>query len=370
MIILFLATYFICIPFRASRKRAEETYLTSGFLCPSVSLQHTTCSNSEVFLLIMVPSAVSNFEQRNAIRSTWGNISTSNLTVMLKFVLGKSKRSLHQNLAGVENSICHDILFTDISETYENLSKKSIALLHWASTNCKGVKYLLKIDDDMFLNIPRLLDELTTKPKLNSISGCKVSGASPFRLPFSKWRISRSEYEKDYYPDYIAGTAYLISGDIIPKLYSATGSVPYFIFEDVYITGLCREHIGAVALENKGFSCGYRDRSPCGQNFRYRITGHHYTPAEIKRLWRELQDRWSVCQRGDNYLIFKLFDMFQYLFLWSLNLLNFVWKRDQHSWSFRCSFNWSNDVQCELLRMIKHNYNFGWLNVRHEHVIW
>lgn len=315
MIILFLATYFICTPFRASRKRAEEAYLKSGFLRPSVSTQPTTCSTGEMFLLIMVPSAVSNFEQRNAIRSTWGNLSYTNCTVVLKFVLGKSKQSLHQNLAGVENTIYNDILFTDISETYENLSKKSIALLRWASTNCKGVKYLLKIDDDMFLNLPRLLDELKTQPKSNSISGCKVSGASPFRFPLSKWRISRSEYEKDYYPDYIAGTAYLISGDIIPKLYSATESVLYFIFEDVYITGLCREHIGAVALENKGFSCGYRDRSPCGQNFRYRITGHHYTPAEIQRLWGELQDRWSFCQRGDNYLIFKLFDLFHYLFL-------------------------------------------------------
>lgn len=315
MIILFLTTYVICIPFRASRKKAEETYLKSGLLRPSISTSHTTCSNGEVFLLIMVPSAVSNFEQRNAIRSTWGNLSSTNPTVMLKFVLGKSKRSLHQNLAGVENSIYNDILFTDISETYENLFKKSIALLRWASTNCQGLRYLLKIDDDMFLNLPRLLDELKTQSKLNSISGCKVSGASPFRFPLSKWRISRTEYEKDYYPDYIAGTAYLISGDIISKLYSATESIPYFIFEDVYITGLCREHIGAVALENKGFSCGYRDRSPCGQNFRYRITGHHYTPAEIQRLWRELQDRWSVCQRRDNYFIFKLFDLFLYLFL-------------------------------------------------------
>lgn len=312
---MFLATYLICIPFRASRKKAEETYLKSGLLRQSVSTRHTTCSNGEMFLLIMVPSAVSNFQQRNAIRSTWGNLSSTNHTVILKFVLGKSKWGLHQNLAGVENSIYNDILFTDISETYENLSKKSIALLRWASTNCQGVRHLLKIDDDMFLNLPRLLDELKTQPKLNSISGCKVSGASPFRFPLSKWRISRTEYEKDYYPDYIAGTAYLISGDIISKLYSATESVPYFIFEDVYITGLCREHIGAVALENKGFSCGSRDRSPCGRNFRYRITGHHYTPTEIQRLWRELQDRWSACQRGDNYFIFKLFDLFQYLFL-------------------------------------------------------
>lgn len=314
-VVVFLATFVICLPFRDSKGRAVEAYFKSSMLKPSASMRHITCSNSDVFLLIMVPSAVSNFEQRNTIRKTWGNVSRANATVMLKFVLGKSKQSVHQSLAGVENSMYNDILFEDISETYENLSKKSIALLQWASKNCKGVKYLLKIDDDMFLNLPRLLDELKIQPKLNSISGCKVSGASPFRYPFSKWRISREEYERDYYPDYIAGTAYLITGDIISKLYIATKSVPYFIFEDVYITGLCRQQIGAVALKNKGFSCGYRDRSPCGKNFRYQITGHHYTPAEIQRLWQELQDRWSTCQRLDNYFIFKLFDLFKFIFL-------------------------------------------------------
>lgn len=67
-----------------------------------------------------------------------------------------------------------------------------------------------------------------------------------------------------------------------------------FHFEDVYITGLiCRKEIGTVALEHKGFNCGYRNRGPCGNNFKFQITGHHYTPREIQRMWLELQDRWS-----------------------------------------------------------------------------
>lgn len=321
VVIIYLLTYIVCLPFRESKKGADETsytllqaYVESGLL-ETAPMRHKTYSNGEVFLLIMVPSAVSNFEQRDAIRRTWGNVSTIKPTVLLKFVLGKSKDTVHQSLAETENSIHNDILFEEILETYENLSQKSIALLRWASANCNGVKYLLKIDDDMFLNLPRLLNELNAHPKTNTISGCKVSGASPFRFAFSKWKISRSEYKNDYYPDYIAGTAYLISGDIISNLYRATRNVPYFIFEDVYITGLCRKHIGAVALENKGFNCGYRNRGPCGNNFRYQITGHHYTPREIQRMWLELQDRWSNCRLVDHYFIYKLVDLFKYMFL-------------------------------------------------------
>eukprot|EP00105_Crassostrea_gigas_P032726 XP_011455851.1 PREDICTED: beta-1,3-galactosyltransferase 1-like [Crassostrea gigas] len=319
--IIYILTYIVCLPFRETKERADETsykllqaYVESGLL-GTPPIRHRSCSNGDVFLLIMVPSAVSNFEQRDAIRRTWGNVSTTKPSVLLKFVLGKSKDSVHQSLAKTENSIHNDILFEDILETYENLSQKSIALLRWASTNCERVRYLLKIDDDMFLNLPRLLNELKVHPKTNSISGCKVIGASPFRFAFSKWKISRSEYKNDYYPDYIAGTAYLISGDIISNLSWATRNVPYFIFEDVYITGLCRKHIGAVALENKGFNCGYRNRGPCGNNFRYQITGHHYTPREIKRMWRELQNRWSNCRLVDHYFIYKLVDLFKYMFL-------------------------------------------------------
>lgn len=319
--VVFLTTYLVCIPFRGYKERSEEkfhtliqAYVKSGLLHPPVERQ-VTCRNRNVFLLIIVPSAVSNFEQRSAIRKTWGNVSTVKPSVLLKFMLGKSKHFIDQTLAETENSIYKDILFEDILETYENLSLKSIALLQWAMENCEGVRYLLKIDDDMFLNLPRLLTELKAHPKMNSIAGCKVSGAYPFRFAFSKWKISRDEYEKDNYPEYIAGTAYLISGDIISNLHSATKRVPYFIFEDVYITGLCREHIGAVALEHKGFSCGYRDVGPCGKNLRYKITGHHYTPNEIQRMWLELQDRWSKCRIMDTYFIYRLVDLFKYMFL-------------------------------------------------------
>jgi hypothetical protein len=111
----------------------------------------------------MVPSAVRNFEQRQAIRSTWGNVSNIPTTVV-RFLLGKSTNTTHQSLAATENQLYKDIVFEDIVETYENLTLKSIAMLRWTSLNCHRIQYLLKIDDDMFLNLPKLLDILTNYP--------------------------------------------------------------------------------------------------------------------------------------------------------------------------------------------------------------
>ncbi|XP_061169259.1 beta-1,3-galactosyltransferase 1-like [Saccostrea echinata] len=321
IILVFLITFIVCIPFRSSKNDIQLTsyklvqaYVNSGII-RSFPSNPVICNEKDVFLLVMVPSAVSNFEQRNAIRSTWGNLTNVKPIVLVKFLLGKSKNTALQDVAATENQIYNDILFEDIIEAYENLTRKSIAMLRWASMHCHRVRYLLKVDDDIFLNLPRLLEELKKHPRENSIIGCKVKGSTPFRFPFTKWRVSRTQYKGNYYPDYIAGTAYLISGDILQKLYSATQQVPYFIFEDIYITGLCREYIGVRAEEHKGFSCGYRDKGPCGKNFRYGITGHHYSPSEIKRMWLDLQDRWSNCRIEDYYFIYKLVDLFRYIFL-------------------------------------------------------
>lgn len=70
---------------------------------------------------MMLPSAVSNLEQKNYICITLGNVSTTKPTVLLIFVLGKGKDTFHQTLAQTENSINYDILFEDILEKYENL---------------------------------------------------------------------------------------------------------------------------------------------------------------------------------------------------------------------------------------------------------
>lgn len=169
----------------------------------------------------------------------------------------------------IENLIYNDILFEDILEIYENFFLKFIVILYWVMENCEGVRYLLKIDDDMFFNFLRFLNELNVYLKINIIFGCKVSGVFLFWFVFLKWKILRLEYKNDYYLDYIVGIVYLISGDIILNLYWVIWNVLYFIFEDVYIIGLCRKYIGVVVLENKGFNCGYWNCGFCGNNFRY-----------------------------------------------------------------------------------------------------
>lgn len=80
----------------------------------------------------------------------------------------------------IENLIYNDILFEDILEIYENFFLKFIVIFNWVMENCEGVRYLLKIDDDMFFNFLRFLNELNVYLKINIIFGCIVSGVFLF----------------------------------------------------------------------------------------------------------------------------------------------------------------------------------------------
>lgn len=260
-------------------------------------------------LLIMIPSRITNFKQRAALRKSWLSTTKTNNTVHHIFVLGKSDNAFYNDIASAESNIFNDIISLDITDTNENETLKSVGILQWAHVNCARVTYLLKINDDVFLNIHSLLKYLNRTKPLNAIIGCRQDKMQSFHLPFLNKRDSFFMDVDFTHPVYIHGSAYLISGDILSQLYLATRRVPVFLFEDIYITGLCRQYIKADAIGHSGFSCGYREKGPCGSNFRYSITGNQYRPEQIVRMWKELQDRWSDCRLLDNYWLSRTFDV-------------------------------------------------------------
>ena len=61
-------------------------------------------------------------------------------------------------------------------------------LLKWATTNCDKVTYLMKTDDDMFVNIPALLKALKARVKsTGTLIGSLICNARPITDPKNKW---------------------------------------------------------------------------------------------------------------------------------------------------------------------------------------
>ena len=257
--------------------------------------QPTICGHN-TFLLIMVTSGTQNFEQRKTIRETWGSpTQVENSDVSIAFLVGAGRSgntTLHKTLAA-ESQNHHDIIQTNVIDSYSNLTFKSIAMLKWMDSFCKSAKYLLKSDDDMYINIANLREELSRSVLKRFIMGDIIAGAQPVQDRRSKWFTPKSVFSERMYPKYVSGSAYVISGDLIHDLLKATSQTKAFWLEDIYITGLCAKKTGATHIYNGKF--GYRRRrlSPC--LFKIIVTGHRLRTQEMYRMWAALQNPHLRC---------------------------------------------------------------------------
>ena len=71
--------------------------------------------------------------------------------VAFAFLVGYSEE-FHLDLE-YESDLFGDIIITDHVDSYNNLTLKTLAAFDWMQTYCKQAEYLLKTDDDMFIQV-------------------------------------------------------------------------------------------------------------------------------------------------------------------------------------------------------------------------
>jgi beta-1,3-galactosyltransferase 1 len=189
-----------------------------------------------------------------------------------------------------ESEKYNDLIQERFVDSYQNLTLKSITMLKLFHLHCaKSHKYLMKIDDDVFLNVNNLLEMLENRGcDTNLLVGKLMRDTPPFRDPTSKWFVPYESYPEEKYPDYLCGPAYVMSGDVAVKLYRCALETPIFFIEDVYITGFCAKKVNVAPQKSSLFSC-YQDRNyVCLHRHVYAL--HHYKPREIQKAHRILKE--------------------------------------------------------------------------------
>ena len=161
------------------------------------------------------------------------------------FLVGKTRNRFVAKRIEDEIELHKDILIGSFFDAYHNLTLKSLMMLQWFQDHCHLAKFLLKVDDNVHVNLPLLLRKVHTYDKTglleNSIFGHVKSKSHPIRRYSNpKWRVPKNVYPDYKYPAYTDGPAYLMSGTTALKLLPACKSIPVIHIEDVYITGLCR----------------------------------------------------------------------------------------------------------------------------------
>lgn len=247
--------------------------------------------NDSVNFFVVVVSGVGQMERRQAIRKTWGRDLKLRRNNSLVFLLGKAEDTEQQRRVFEESGEHFDIVQGDMWEGYRNLTTKSVQALHLAVTHCPQASFLLKTDDDTFVNVPELLAQASGLRK-DAISGSLHANNSAIRDPSVKWFVTYEEYKRDSYPDFVSGSAYVVGGDVIAPLYAQTGRVRPLWLEDVYVTGLCAEAAGIPRVDLPSFN-SVEVPSVC--DMRNMVTSHYMTPEKMLQFWHELRTAGLKC---------------------------------------------------------------------------
>ena len=197
-----------------------------------------TVCRGDVFLIVYVHTAVSHAPHRLVIRETWGDTKQYALAVRVVFVMGTDAGNPGgQYLINHESSKYGDIIQGDFADTYHTLTYKAIAGLKWVSDYCNNAKFVLKIDDDVLVNMFSLLRHLQARVGTKRLLLCRTQ-IKPNVMRSGKNRATMQEYAGEHYPDFCTGAAYVMTTDVVVELYCLTFVVPFLWLDDVYITGL------------------------------------------------------------------------------------------------------------------------------------
>ena len=78
-------------------------------------------------------------------------------------------------------------------------------LLKWFTRNCDNTQYLLKTDDDMYINLVKLYDIVQANKKPNLLLGSLICNAIPIKDPYNKWYVPSYMFSGKRYPNYLSG---------------------------------------------------------------------------------------------------------------------------------------------------------------------
>ena len=266
---------------------------------------HTNCLHrlcEKTFLLIQVHSACKNQPQRDAIRNTWGQVNSLHKKVCLVFLVGICQNDSENIKVEHEMKLYRDMVQLNLIESYENLSTKSVLGMQWVVDYCSKSAFILKCDDDSFIDVGQVVSYLSSFHGYSSdIYGYVYHKARVMRSGL--WTVSRQAYPEDYYPDYCSGNNYVINSGAMQKLLAChhDRSAPQLPIEDAYVTGVLAKCANLTLTHEPKFPNWAK--TPSLSNFRLLVQGllfglHGVDYARMYPIYKMMQNC-SSCAQDD-----------------------------------------------------------------------
>jgi hypothetical protein len=275
-------------------------------VCHQLQMNNTNASQPSVgnqrILLVLIHSSRSNLEFRNLIRRTWRSINNIGLwRIRHIFLLGMDEsfpdgesfdRDLEIQIESEFNENL-DLVQANFVDSYMNLTYKQMMGYKWARKYCSNAEFVVKTDDDVFIDPYQLTEFLTSTSELTNRNEKGIIGSvnwnvAPVRTPGKRWFVSEEDYAPRSYPSYCIGMGYIVTFNLVEDLLKASETVPYFFLEDIYVTGMLREYLmknidGAkIKLTNIGEKYIYTDApDEVYENWMWTVNGQNEEITKI-----------------------------------------------------------------------------------------
>lgn len=270
--------------------QTEDLYV-SGFNIPCDELCPKLGDGLKV--LVLITTAPDHSEARSAIRQTWGhyNLRTD---MAIAFVVGIGSEAGNK-MVNDESVLYGDMIQGNFIDSYDNLTLKTVSMMEWVHDYCSQTPFVLKTDDDMFINIPKLLSFISShQNSKKTFFGRLAKKWRPIRKSSSKYYVSPVQYSANIFPDFTTGPAYLFTSDIVGDLYRKALETPYLKLEDVFTTGVVAQELKIKRQHVNEF---FNKRIPLNAcPIKKGISIHMIKYHEQFELWKKLLDGRSKCK--------------------------------------------------------------------------
>lgn len=238
-------------------------------------------------LIILVLSVSTKSVTRNVIRKTW--LSEENPRIKHFFIIG-SKEISSSVLKDVldESELHNDIMFLEsIPENYKSLSENVLAAFKKLHSSYK-FNFVLKCDDDSFVQVPNLVEALTKQPQQRLYWGFFKGGSHVFRQ--GKWK-EPGWFLCDTYLPYALGGGYILSYDLVEYLVSSSPLLQHYNSEDVSV-GLWLSPLKINRVHDYRFDTEFKSRGCFNQ---YLIT-HKQSVDDMREKKNNLDSIGKLCE--------------------------------------------------------------------------
>uniref|UniRef100_A0A0D9WWI5 Galectin domain-containing protein n=1 Tax=Leersia perrieri TaxID=77586 RepID=A0A0D9WWI5_9ORYZ len=283
--------------FASSLPNSHPSFAPERYLEMSEQWRAPPLPTEPVELFIGILSAASHFAERMAVRKSWmmytrksTNIVARFFVALLKAYSQNGKKEVNAELKR-EAEFFQDIVIVPFMDSYDLVVLKTIAIAEYG-VRVIPAKYVMKCDDDTFVRIDTVLDQVK---KVRSDKSVYVGSMNYFHRPLrsGKWAVTYEEWPEEAYPNYANGPGYVISADIARYIVSEfdNQTLRLFKMEDVNM-GMWVEK-----FNNTRRPVEYRHdvrfyQSGCFDGY---FTAHYQSPQHMICLWRKLQSGSSQC---------------------------------------------------------------------------